>query len=296
MVNDDHTTAGADAPITPAPPKRRSRLRRLLVLIVSTYAAVVVLVGLFQSKLIYFPSRGIEATPKDLGLPYEDVRLTAADGVTISAWFVPHRDARATILFFHGNAGNNSHRVAELKVLHHLGFSTMIVDYRGYGLSEGHPTEKGTYHDADAAWIYLTGQRGIPPESIVLFGESLGGAVAIDLAARVSPGALVAQSTFTSLGDVGAIHYPLLPVRLILQHRYESVHKVSRVRCPKLFIHSTDDSLVPFHNGRALYEAASPPKEFLETPGEHNSGGFMYSDEYARKLKSFIHAALGVES
>ncbi len=268
--------------------KKRINPRRLLIIIASTYLVVVMFVGLLQSKLIYFPSKVIEATPSDVGLAFQDVKLTTADGVAISAWFVPCDGADTTVLFFHGNAGNNSHRVAELKTLHYLGFNTLIVDYRGYGLSQGHPGERGTYLDADAAWKYLTETRRIPANRIVIFGESLGGAVAIDLASRVSPGALVAQSTFTSLADVGSIHYPLLPVGLILQHRYESINKVGRITCPKLFIHTTDDSLIPLSNGKRLFEAAAPPKEFMQTPGEHNSGGFMYTNEHAAQMKAFI--------
>lgn len=273
------------------------------------------LVALLQAKLIYFPSRHIDATPRDVGLTYEDLKLTTADGVRISAWYVPIADTRTardpslpaqandgasltaapTILFFHGNAGNNGDRLAELKVLHHLGFNVLIVDYRGYGASEGHPGEQGTYLDAQAAWRYLTETRGLPKGRIVIMGESLGGAVAIDLASRISPGALVAQSTFTSLADVGSIHYPLLPVRLILRHRYDSIDKVGRITCPKLFFHSTDDSLIPLSNGRTLFAAAAEPKQFIETPGEHNSGGFMYSDAYAAKLKAFIDAAMSAK-
>jgi len=269
-----------------------TRLRRLLAVALCTYIGVTMLVGALQAKLIYFPSRILDLTPADVGLKFEDVTLATQDGVKISAWFVPRQDARATVLFFHGNAGNNGDRVPELKVLHSLGYAAMIVDYRGYGNSEGAPGESGTYLDALAAWEHLTQTRGLQADRIVIMGESIGGAVAIDLARRHSPGALVVQSSFTRLADIAAIHYPLLPVRWMLVHRYDSIDKVGTVTCPKLFFHSTDDSIVPIGNGRSLYDAAADPKQFVETPGDHNGGGFMYSDEYAARLRQFLDSAM----
>ncbi len=265
---------------------------RLPIIAVCAYILVVMLIGFFQSKLIYFPSRFVERTPSDVGLNYDDVMLATEDGVRISAWYVPRDDARTTVLLFHGNAGNNGDRIAELKTLHSLGFTTLIVDYRGFGKSDGHPSEQGTYLDAQAAWDHLTQSRGIPASSIVVLGESIGGAVAIDLASRVSAGALVVQSSFTRLADIAAIHYPLIPVRWILRHRYDSIDRVGRIKCPKLFFHSTDDSLIPIANGRALFEAAAPSKQFVETPGDHNSGGFMYSNQFAEQLRDFIDSAV----
>lgn len=275
---------------------RRPIVRRLILVALCTYIGVIMLVGFFQSKLIYFPSRSLEQTPSDVGLKFDEVTLTTQDGVRISAWFVPRDDARTTILFFHGNAGNNGDRLPELKVLHSLRYNVMIVDYRGFGKSEGSPSEKGTYLDALAAWEYLTQTRGIPARKVVIMGESIGGAVAIELARRAPPGALIVQSSFTRLADIAALHYPLLPVRLLLRHRYDSIDKVGEITCPKLFIHSTDDSLVPIANGRALFDAAAPPKQFVETPGEHNGGGFMYSGEYAAKLREFIDSAESADS
>src|SRR3972149_6132676 len=194
-------------PIPPAGPSvmgrlvRRPSLRRLLAVVICTYIGVTMLVGVLQSKLIYFPSRILELTPTNVGLKFDDVTLVTRDDVKISAWFVPRQDARATVLFFHGNAGNNGDRVPEIKVLHALGYAVMIVDYRGYGKSEGAPSESGTYLDALAAWEHLTQARGLPIKRIVIMGESIGGAVAIDLARRQMPGALVVQSSFTRLSD-----------------------------------------------------------------------------------------------
>ncbi len=267
-------------------------LRRLIALAVCSYIAVAIIVGVFQTRFIYFPSRTLEATPAMMGMDFDDLSLTTQDGVTISAWFVPHPDTHGTILFLHGNGGNNGDRIDAIRTLHLLHYNVMIVDYRGYGKSEGSPTESGTYLDAQAAWTHLVQVRGIPSESIVLMGESLGGAVAIDLASRHPPGALVVQSSFTSLGDIAAIHYPWLPVRWLLRHQYDSISKGGRITCPKLFIHSTQDTLVPLANGQALFAAAAEPKQFLITPGDHNEGGFLYSQEYTAKLKTFLDSVL----
>lgn len=289
-------SSSADTTAPSGEKPRRARwgvaLRRLVIIALSTYIGVCMLVAFLQSKLIYFPSRTIDGTPADIGLHFENLTLTTADGVRINAWYVPHPEARAEILFFHGNAGNNGDRLPELKVLNSMGFGVMIVDYRGYGASEGHPSEDGTYLDAVAAWEYLVSQRGIPPQRIVILGESLGGGVAVELAWRQTPGALVVQSSFTRLADVGAVHYPLLPVRLILQHRYDSVDKVGRIACPKLFIHSSEDTLIPLRIGKALFDAAAEPKKFMQTKGEHNSGGFMYDDETERRFRRFVEQAI----
>ena len=266
------------------------RLWRVAAVGVGTYLAVVLLVGMFQSWFIYFPSRVIEATPTSAGLEYEDVALTTSDGVGISAWFVPHPEPKATILFFHGNAGNNGDRVDTLRALHSFGVNVLIVDYRGYGTSQGSPSEAGTYRDAQASWEYLTRVRGLAPSSIVLMGESLGGAVAIDLATKHPPGALVVQSTFTRLADVAALHYPFLPVRWLLRHDYDSMAKVGRIACPKLFIHSTGDTLIPLSNGKQLFEAAAQPKQLLLTPGDHNDGGFLHSKQHVDQVAAFLES------
>src|SRR3972149_10245211 len=174
-------------PIPPAGPSvmgrlvRRPSVRRLLAVVICTYIGVIMLVGALQSKLIYFPSRTLELTPANVGLKFDDVTLVTRDDVKISAWFVPRQDARATVPFFHGNAGNNGDRVPEIKVLHSLGYAVMMVDYRGYGKSEGAPSESGTYLDAIAAWERLTHASGLPARRIVIMGESIGGGGGDDL-------------------------------------------------------------------------------------------------------------------
>lgn len=268
------------------------RLVRLAVVACVTYVVVCVLTGLLQRWLIYFPSDAYSATPADVGLDFEDVAFTTSDGVTITAWSIPHPRAKGTVILCHGNGGNISNCVHSVELLHRMGLSVLVFDYRGFGRSTGTPSEQGTYRDAEAAWEYVVDVLGESPTRLILFGRSLGGAVAIELARRHPPAVLVVESSFTSLVDVGRHHFPLLPVRWLLQYRYESIDKVPDITCPKLFIHGRTDTLVPFANGRRLYEAAAEPKVFLETPGDHNEGGFTYAPEFTDRLAAFVHQAL----
>jgi fermentation-respiration switch protein FrsA (DUF1100 family) len=272
-----------------------SRIRRLLVIVAVTYLGVCALVTLFQTRLIYYPSRDYFATPADVGLAYEDLTLKTRDGVSIAAWFVSRDDAKATILFCHGNAGNLSNRLHAIKLLHEMEYNVLIFDYRGFGRSEGRPGEKGTYLDADAAWEYLIETRAERPERVVVFGRSLGGAVAIELARRHRPAALVVESTFTRMNVIAGRHYPFLPTKLLLLHRYDSINKVPAITCPKLFLHGADDRLIPLADARRLYEAAIPPKQFIETPGGHNRSGFTYQDKYAQQAAAFIDEAVAAQ-
>ena len=275
--------------------QRRFRAGRLLVIASLTYLGVCGLIHLLQSRLIYFPTRAYDATPKDIGLEFEDLTLTTDDGVAIAAWYIPCAGAKASLIFCHGNAGNISDRLESVAVFHRAGYNVLLFDYRGYGRSEGRPTEEGTYRDAEAAWEFLVNDKGQSTDRIVVFGRSLGGAVAIELAKRRTPAALVVESSFTNLLDIGRLHYPLLPVRWLLSYRYDSLGKVPHILCPKLFIHGVEDSLVPLTNGRTLFAAAAEPKEFLETPGGHNTGGFIQSPTFTARLTDFLDRALSGE-
>ena len=242
------------------------------------YAAIVGVVYLAQDSLIYFPNMGREhaATPAASGLRYEDVSLATEDRETLHAWWVPAENARGTVLHFHGNAGNISHRIDYARMFRGLGYNTLLVDYRGYGKSTGTPSEEGTYRDAAAALRWLLEARGVREADLVVFGESLGGAVACWLAARHTPRALVLASTFTSVPDLGAEVYGLLPVRLISRYRYDTRECLSRVRAPVLVLHSPRDEIIPFAHGQKLHAAAREPKEFVELDGGHNDG-FVFS-------------------
>ena len=281
--------AGASPPI-----KRRRRVRvgRLVAVAALTYLSVCAVVMFLQAKMIYVPKRGYDATPKDVGLSFEDLRLTTDDDVKIAAWYVPHERAHGTVIFCHGNAGNIADRLHTLKELHRLGVNVLIFDYRGYGESDGKPTENGTYADAEAAWRYLANTRSEPAERIVIFGRSLGGAVAIELAGRHTPAALIVESSFTSITDVGRLHYPLLPVRWLVTYRYASVEKVPHLTCRKLFLHGQEDELIPLTMGLRLFDAAADPKQFIETPGGHNESGFLYSPAHTARLGEFLSDVL----
>jgi len=270
----------------------RSFLRRGVFPIVRiaalAYVGLAAVLLFFQSWLVYRPSREIEQTPGDLRLPYEEVRLTAADGTELSAWYIPAQGARGAVLVCHGNGGNISHRLPTIRTYHQLGYSVLIFDYRGYGQSSGRPSEAGTYQDAAAAWEHLVRVRKIPPERIVVFGRSLGGAVATHLARARRPGALILESTFTSVPDLAAKLYPFLPVRYLCRFSYNVLAMVREIRCPILIAHGPDDDMVPYSHGRALFEAAAEPKQFLEMVGGHNDGLQETGPRYADEVKAFL--------
>ncbi|MGI9305509.1 MAG: alpha/beta hydrolase [Gammaproteobacteria bacterium] len=269
---------------------------KLAVYVGAAYAALLVFVFFFQARLLYLPdmpSRGLTATPADIGLDFEPVSITTHDGETLSAWYVPARQPRGTLLFFHGNAGNISHRLESISIFHRLRLNVLIVDYRGYGASTGAPSEQGTYNDALASWRYLIDTRGADPQDIVVFGRSLGGAVAVRLAGQVDPRTVILESTFTSVADAAAKHYPWLPVRYITRYRYDSLAAVASIRCPVMIVHSEDDEIIPFTHGERLFAAITSPKEFLRLRGGHNDGFVAAGDAYTSALDAFLTAYPG---
>ncbi len=226
------------------------------------------------------------------GARLEECEFTASDGVRLHAFYGrgPAAPGRKTLLWCHGNAGNIAGRLDMMEMLLRLPADVLLFDYRGYGKSEGTPTEEGVYRDADAAWDFLVKTKGVPPERIVLFGKSLGGAIAIDLAARVrpAPAGLVVQSSFTSTRDVAASTLPFIP-RLLMSTRMDSLSKIARVRCPVLFIHSPADEIIPYRMGRALFDAATGPKTFLDIPNSpHNETWIVGGQRYEDGLKAFL--------
>jgi fermentation-respiration switch protein FrsA (DUF1100 family) len=268
----------------------RRMFGELLIPLGIAYGAVLVLVFVFQSRLVFFPGTGREVvvTPQTYGLGFETVGIGTADGETLQAWWVPAEGARGTVLFFHGNAGNISHRVDYLLMFNRLRYSTLIVDYRGYGGSTGTPSEEGTYRDAEAAWDYLRHARLARPRDVVIAGESLGAAVATRLAAEVEPRAVVLFSTFTSATDLGAEVYWFLPVRLLSRIGYDNRENLKRIRAPVFIAHSRDDDIVPYAHGKRLYEAANEPKAFLEMRGGHNDGFIFTQPEWVAQLGAFL--------
>lgn len=259
--------------------------------IVVGYAVFLGFVYFTQDSMVYFPIRELFTNPEQSGMEYEDVLFKTSDGITISAWHIPSAagmQERGSILFCHGNAGNISHRIDSIRIFHELGFSVLIFDYRGYGKSGGKPSENGTYLDAEAAWDYLTTIKKVTPEKIILFGRSLGSAVAAETALRKKAGALIIESGFTTLSELGSVFYPYLPVRLILKYKYSTVDKVNDIKIPKLFIHSPGDQIVPFEQGKELFEKAADPKEFLEIKGGHNDGFIVSGSFYTDGLNKFM--------
>lgn len=267
-------------------------LSSLLSMLAVAYLALVGLLYVVQDRLVYFPVRELAATPRDRGLAYEELRMVTDDGVSLHGWYIPALDARAVLLYFHGNAGNISHRLDRIALFHRLGLSVLIVDYRGYGRSAGRPSEAGTYQDAMAAWRYLTVERGVASSTIVLFGRSLGAAVAAWLATQVAPGAVILDSGFTSLPAFGAQIYPWLPVRWLGRFDYPTKTYLTNIHRPVLVIHSRADDIVHFREGEELYAAANAPKQFLEIGGGHNDAYFLTGADYARGFDEFLRAHL----
>ena len=241
-----------------------------------------------RSQLIYHPDKVIRTTPAEFNLHYETISFETEDNVKLSGWWIPAEDQIAVVLFFHGNGGNVSHFLDLVAVWNRMGLTTFSVDYRGYGMSAGYPTEEGTYRDAAAAWKYLTAQRSIEPQNIIIYGKSLGGSVAAWLARERTPGMLIVDSSFTRIAAVGRDLFPWAPAGLVLGNAYNTEEYIRSVKCPVLIIHSRDDEMIRFHHGQELYEAAPEPKEFLPVSGSHNGGLYQSLPVYEPGLKSFI--------
>lgn len=270
----------------------KSGILSLLKIGVVAYIGICVVLWLRQSRMVYFPSNTVGASPNDIKLDYEDVYFSAADGVKLNGWFLPCDKPRGSMLICHGNGGNIGDRLPQIQLFHELGFNVFIFDYRGYGRSMGKPSEQGTYQDVLAAWNYLVETRGIPENKIALHGRSLGGAIATWLASQRNPAALVIEATFTSIPDIGAKLYPYLPIRLICTYSYNTVNYIKQIKCPVLIAHSKDDEMIPFSHGQALFQAAAEPKRLVALSGSHNEGEAFFPDEYRAMLSNFLNAQL----
>ena len=263
---------------------------KVALILVLAYAALAGCVFIAQGSLLYYPQMGREmaTTPAAHGLTYEDVSIRTEDGETLNAWWLPVARARGAVVLFHGNAGNISHRIDYARMFGNLGYSTLLVDYRGYGKSTGKPTEEGTYRDALASWNWLGATHALGAGDIVIFGESLGGPVACWLAARHTPRALIIASSFTSVPDLGAELYRFLPVRLLSRFKYDTRECLAGVRAPVLIAHSREDDIVPYAHGERLYAAANEPKQFLVLRGGHNDGFVFARPEWAAAVGAFL--------
>jgi len=245
----------------------------------------------FEWRSIFFPTKDFPESPGTFGFVYEDIFLKTKDGLKINAWFIPTKESSPTkyaILFSHGNGGNISHRTGKILILNRLGLDVFIFDYRGYGKSESRPSEIGIYLDAQAAYNYLIKEKGISPDNIIAYGESLGGAVAVDLASKVKLKALILEGIFTHVKDMAREIFPFLP-SFFIHSKFDSLVKIKDVTIPKLFIHSLTDEIVPIHLSRKLFEAAPEPKSFTTLEGGHNTAYVDSSAKFKESIVSFIN-------
>ena len=270
-------------------------LLHLLLVVFITWCGIAAYLYLSQSRMLYYPdmpSRVLQGSPADIGLAYDTVWLMAGDGTRLHAWFVPATTARGTLLFNHGNAGNIGDRLDSISLFHSLGLNVLIFDYRGFGESEGKPSEQGTYLDAKAAWDYLLEERMISPQEIIIFGRSLGAAMAADLASQNLSAGVILESAFTSVPDMAASLYPWLPVRWLSRYRYNNLDKVDRITSPLLVMHSRADEIIPFAHGERLFAHANEPKQFLELNGGHNDGYHVSRKVYVKAMQQFLDEIL----
>ncbi|MGH2689814.1 MAG: alpha/beta hydrolase [Actinomycetota bacterium] len=261
----------------------------VVVCVVVSVAVLALALPAIERSFIYFPDRDLVATPADVGLPYEDVHVRAEDGVLLQGWFVPgERDV--ALLWLPGNGGNISHRVELLRRFHEeLGVPVLLLDYRGYGASEGRPSEGGTYLDARAGLDALRQRPGVRADRIVYLGQSLGAAVALELALRERPLGVVLESPFTSIRDMASTHYRLHPLRPFVRTRYDSLGRIRTLDVPLLVVHGERDEIAPLWMGRSLYEAAAGPKELHVVPGAgHNDLQLVGGPGYLEVMRRFV--------
>jgi len=247
-----------------------------------------------EDSFIFHPSAEIVQTPRQAGLQFQDLYFTTADGVRLNGWFIPHRDARATLVWFHGNAGNISHRVENIKLLHDkVKINIFIFDYRGYGRSAGSISEEGSYRDGVAALDFVRQQLGVEAKSLIIFGRSLGAAVAAEVALRFPCRGLILETPFTSIRDMAKTVFPVLPIGPLLQTRYDVVEKVGRIKVPLLVLHGDHDDVVPYEQGKKVFAAAREPKEFYTIKGAtHNDTYIVGGDAYFQRLRRFVETVI----
>lgn len=303
-------------------PVRKPFWRRLmyflLTRVATVYLGICLIVFLIQRQMLYHPTRVARITTNDAQFPAdvaEDIKFETSDGLTLRGWYfkaeekaadeeagdAENQSDRRVVLFFHGNAGDRRHRQNDVRIFRKLGVDVCLIDYRGYGDNPGAPSSTGLAHDAQAAWKFLTQKRGIRPQQIVLFGESLGSGVAVRLAAECcqdgeQPSGLILRSPFSSIADAGAERFPWLPVRALLRDRFPSTEYIPQVTCPILMIHGTADRIVSYRLGQKLFAAAPSEsnagmkKRFLTLKGVgHNDILFSAGRIYANAVHQFLN-------
>lgn len=268
--------------------KIHAAIKSILTIVILVWLLMSLIVFFNQKNLIYVPLKKYTNTPKSYGLDFESIKLLTKDNETINSWFIPHKNSRATLLFLHGNGGNLSTRLDSIKIFHELGLSVFIIDYRGYGESSGSPSEKGTYIDAETALIFLKDIKNLTEDEIIIYGRSLGGAVAIWLANKYKSLGLIVESSFTSIIDMGKYKYPYLPIKYLANIYYPSIEIISNINTPILFIHSKHDEIVPYKFSKNLFSSANEPKYFLDINGLHNDGFLTSGRIYTVGIESFL--------
>ncbi len=244
-----------------------------------------------ERRIIYHPHKYPEGNwnSSSSSVSREDVHFTASDGVRLHGWYIPSAGAKATLLWFHGNAGNITHRLGNIEMLKPLNLNIFIFDYRGYGKSEGEPDEKGIYSDSQAAYDWLVKVKNILPGEIILFGRSLGGICAVEVASGNPAAGLILESVFPSAGKMAEKIFPVLPLGGAIKSRFDAISKVPDLKLPKLFIHGTQDEIVPYKLGRELFSVAADPKEFYDIQGAgHNDTFLVGGAGYFNALGQFI--------
>jgi fermentation-respiration switch protein FrsA (DUF1100 family) len=268
-----------------------------VIVVTGAFLFICVVLYFFQARLVFYPTREYAITPSQLQLAYEDVYVDVTVKERIHGWYFPTSNPDnvrkvPVVLFCHGNAGNISHRLETVELILSLGADILLFDYRGYGKSDGSPSEDNVYADAEACYNWLVEQKGVRPEDIILFGRSLGGAVAIELARRVKCGGLVVESSFTSAEEMGKKIFPFTPIKYLLRYGFDSLGKIDSLTCPLLVTHSPDDEIIPFEMGRQLFAAANEPKRFVTLCGGHNERDYFADSIYTVALNDLLHHGL----
>jgi len=241
-----------------------------------------------EQKGLYHPTKELLETPAKFGITYEEINFKTSDDETLNGWYVPAENAKVTILYCHGNAGNIHHRLHKVRFFHEMGVNFFIFDYRGFGKSSGKPNEKGLYEDAAAAYDYLISRDDIDKSKIVVYGKSLGGPIAAEVCLRRKVSALILEGSFASVVMRAQQLYPFLPMKLLITQKYDTIAKVRNIRIPKLILHGKNDEVISFKQGEDLFEAAAEPKQFLPFEGGHNDDVYVTLPAYKKELHMFL--------
>lgn len=255
------------------------------------YFGLIILLFLFQAKLIFMGSREVFMTPAEYNMDYEDVYLDVS-GQKTHGWYVPVKDARGTLLFAHGNAGNLAYRVDIIAMWNSLGLNVLAFDYGGYGNSTGSASELRCYEDGRAMWHYLTDKQKIASDKTILYGRSLGGGVAAQLATEFEAAGLILESTFSSVTHMAKQTYPFIPASILVRHRFDTIGKLPDIKMPLLMLHSPYDTMIPYSHGKMLFKIANEPKEFVDLGGGHNDGVAQFDMNTKDHIRGFLERTL----